>query len=58
MFEPVWLGNNIVPRWEALLFVGGLIVLWAVAALIIFVGVFYALRSIWKQIVRINSKVK
>jgi len=26
MFDPVWLGNHIVPRWEALLIVGGSIV--------------------------------
>ena len=49
MFEPVWLGNYIVPRWEAELFVGGSLVLSALVAFAIVIGTIYLAMFVWKQ---------
>ena len=44
MLEPVWLGNSIVPRWEAFLLVGSAVVV-AVVTSIVAIGLIYAMIS-------------
>jgi len=49
MFDPVWLGNSIVPLWEALLLVGGSIILVMVAALCAALGMVWLACRVLEQ---------
>ncbi len=48
MNDPVWLGNHIIPRWEAVSLLGLSVVVSVVIGVAVLIAAGYGIKFVWK----------